>query len=249
MTSQHDYITPDWPAPPTVKAYTSTRTHGHSKAPFDEFNLAAHVDDDPTAVQKNRHQLIHALELPHAPTWLNQVHGIAVVTLDDYSGAQPEADAALTRVPNRVCTVLTADCLPLLLCDINGHEVAAVHAGWRGLLAGVIDTTLDALATAPENIVAWLGPAIGPASFEVNADIRAAYIKRDQNNEPAFQLRNESWYGDLYELARINLARRGITRVSGGNLCTYQDNHRFYSYRRAQGPTGRMASLIWIQPQ
>ncbi len=247
MNHKPNYINPDWPAPPTIKAYTSTRVNGHSKAPFDSFNLATHVEDDPEAVSQNRQQLVRELTLPHEPIWLKQVHGTTVVTLDNYSGAEPEADAALTRRPNRVCTVLTADCLPLLLCDVNGKEVAAVHAGWQGLLAGVIDAAIESLNTPPENVLAWLGPAIGPDAFEINEEIRASYISRDKNNGSAFHQRNQSWYGDLYELARINLARHGIKHVTSGNFCTYRDSQRFFSYRRAQGLTGRMATLIWIE--
>lgn len=249
MNRNNNYICPNWPAPSTIKAYTSTRTYGYSAAPFDQFNLALHVEDDPGVVQKNRHKLIKELGLPHEPVWLRQVHGINVINVHDCSDSKPKADAAFAREPNQVCVVLTADCLPVLLCDADGQEVAAIHAGWQGLLAGVIDSTIESLSTPPENILAWLGPAIGPQSFEINEKIRDDYISRDKNNEAAFQLRDQSWYGDLYKLARINLNRYGITRVSGGNFCTYQDNRRFYSYRRAKGKTGRMASLIWIQPQ
>jgi len=249
MQEQANYICPDWPAPDHIKAYTSTRVNGHSKAPFDSFNLALHVQDDPKTVGKNRQQLVTELALPHEPIWLEQVHGTAVISINSSLKGALTADAAVAHEPNRVCTVLTADCLPVLLCDVDGKAVAAIHAGWRGLLAGVIDATVEALSIPPENILAWLGPAIGPEAFEINEEIRYLYIDRDKNNVSAFHKRNNSWYGDLYELARINLSRFDITRVSGGNLCTYHDKQQFFSYRRAKGPTGRMATMIWIEGQ
>lgn len=247
MKQTANYICPEWPAPNYIKAYTTTRVTGHSKVPFDNFNLAMHVEDDPKAVTKNREQLINELKLPHEPIWLHQVHGTAVVSINGSLKDEPAADAAITHEHNRICTVLTADCLPILLCDAEGKAVAAIHAGWRGLLAGVIDNAVEALSLPPENILAWLGPAIGPEAFEINEEIRSSYIDRDKNNEPAFHKHNQSWYGDLYELARINLSRYGITRVSGGNFCTFRDKERFFSYRRAKGPTGRMATMIWIE--
>ena len=243
----NNYLCPDWPAPPNIKAYTTTRLNGHSIAPFDSFNLAAHVEDNPAAVLKNRQQLITECALPHEPVWLKQVHGTEVIPLDDYAGREPTADAAFAQKTNRVCAVLTADCLPILICDKNGQKVAAIHGGWQGLLAGVIDATLEAISTPSEDLLVWLGPAIGPEAFEINEDIRTAFLKRDPNNEIAFHQHRQSLYGNLYQIARINLARYGIFDIHGGNFCTYQDDKRFYSYRRAQGLTGRMASLIWIQ--
>lgn len=242
-----NYLKPDWPAPPSIKAFTTTRKFGHSKAPYDKFNLADHVEDDPEAVKKNRQQLREELALPTQPLWIHQVHGTKVISLDEVHDSSPEADAVITQSPHRVCAVLTADCLPILLCNSEGNEVGAIHAGWKGLLAGVIDSTLEALNTPNEQLMVWLGPAIGPDAFEVDAEIRDAYMKRNLNNQSAFKEKEGHWHGDIYQLAKINLLQLGVHQVYGGNFCTYTDEQRFYSFRRSKGVTGRMASIIWIE--
>ncbi|HLA32603.1 MAG TPA: peptidoglycan editing factor PgeF [Pseudomonas sp.] len=242
MSWAHDWLTPDWPAPVWVKACITTRSGGISSAPFDSFNLGAHVDDDPVAVTKNRQRLIS--QLGCKPAWLRQVHGVAVVPAEP--GEVLEADASWTATPGVACTVMTADCLPVLFCDRAGSRVAAAHAGWRGLAGGVLEATLDALAVAPEDVLAWLGPAIGPHAFEVGAEVREAFMATHPQAAEAFvaSVNPDRYMADIYQLARIRLAARGVTAVYGGGFCTYSDP-RFYSYRRA-AQTGRFASLIWL---
>lgn len=238
----HDWIVPDWPAPARVKACVTTRAGGVSVAPFDSLNLGTHVGDDPVAVKKNRQRLLS--QLGCKPAWLQQVHGIDVVEAAPETLA--EADASWTATPGIACTVMTADCLPVLFCDRNGTRVAAAHAGWRGLAAGVLEATLDALAVAPEDTLVWLGPAIGPQAFEVGAEVREAFVSQHAQAAQAFgeSLNPGRYMADIYELARIRLAARGVAAVYGGGFCTYSDP-RFYSYRRA-ARTGRFASLIWL---
>lgn len=238
----HDWIVPDWPAPARVKACVTTRAGGVSVAPFDSLNLGTHVGDDPVAVKKNRQRLLS--QLGCKPAWLQQVHGIDV--LEAAPETLAEADASWTATPGIACTVMTADCLPALFCDRNGTRVAAAHAGWRGLAAGVLEATLDALAVAPEDTLVWLGPAIGPQAFEVGAEVREAFVSQHAQAAQAFgaSLNPGRYMADIYELARIRLAARGVTAVYGGDFCTYSDP-RFYSYRRA-AQTGRFASLIWL---
>lgn len=245
-------ILPDWPAPASVHAFVTTRRlSGVSLPPYDDGNLGDHVGDDPDAVRRNRALLQRALDLPAAPQWLQQVHGTAVFDADQkpaHDASPPVADAARTTLPSRVIAVLTADCLPILLCAEDGSEVAAVHAGWRGLAAGVIEATVDAMQTPAPRLLAWLGPAIGPGAFEVGAEVRAAFADHDAESAAAFRPHaidaGKHWC-DLYALARLRLRRLGIERASGGDLCTVSDAGRFYSHRRDR-VTGRMASLIWI---
>lgn len=238
----HDWLTPQWPAPLRVRACVTTRSGGVSLAPFDSFNLGEHVEDDPVAVAKNRQRLVSLLGCK--PAWLRQVHGTAVVQAEP--GQAPEADASWTATPGIACTVMTADCLPLLFCDRAGSRVAAAHAGWRGLAAGVLEATLDVLAVAPSEVLVWLGPAIGPQAFEVGGEVREAFVAAHPQAAAAFgpASRAGHYLADLYQLARIRLAARGVTAVYGGDFCTYSDP-RFYSYRRA-ARTGRFASLIWL---
>ncbi|MFZ3205803.1 MAG: peptidoglycan editing factor PgeF [Pseudomonas sp.] len=242
MSWAHDWLTPDWPAPVWVKACITTRSGGISSAPFDSFNLGEHVEDDPVAVTKNRQRLIS--QLGCKPAWLRQVHGVAVVPAEP--GEVLEADASWTATPGVACTVMTADCLPVLFCDRAGSRVAAAHAGWRGLAGGVLEATLDALAVAPEDVLAWLGPAIGPHAFEVGTEVREAFMATHPQAAEAFvaSVNPDRYMADIYQLARIRLAARGVTAVYGGGFCTYSDP-RFYSYRRA-AQTGRFASLIWL---
>jgi len=238
-------IYPDWPAPVNVKAVTTTRLGGVSKLPYDSFNLADHVGDEPDAVQQNRDCLQQSLQLPAAPAWLNQVHGDTVVDVGQ-CGGQPSADAGFSTRTGLVCAVLTADCLPVLLCDRDGTRVAAAHAGWRGLAAGILESSIRALNTDPGQLLVWLGPAIGPAAFEVGDEVRRAFVDQHAQAAGAFNATTDGrWLADLYRLARIRLQTVGVQAIYGGGLCTFSDRERFYSYRR-DGATGRMASLIWL---
>ncbi|WP_295389857.1 peptidoglycan editing factor PgeF [uncultured Thiodictyon sp.] len=238
-------IRPDWPAPPWVQACCTTRSGGVSTGVWAGLNLGDHVGDEPRHVARNRAALRTALNLPADPLWLNQVHGCTVA---QSATAVPgcTADAAVACRPGAVCAVLTADCLPLLICDRRGRRVAAVHAGWRGLAAGVIEGTLKALGESPADLLVWLGPAIGPAAFVVGPEVRAAFLAADPAAIGAFQpAAGDRWLADLFALARARLAQAGVTRVYGGGDCTYSDPERFFSFRR-DGVTGRMASLIWL---
>ncbi|VAX04773.1 FIG00003370: Multicopper polyphenol oxidase [hydrothermal vent metagenome] len=236
----------DWPAPKNVRAATTSRIGGVSRAPFDSFNLADHVGDHPVAVLANRELLLEELALPAEPTWLKQVHGSRVISLDGSSIKLPEADASVSTEPGRVCAVLTADCLPVLFCDRAGTRVAAAHAGWRGLATGVLEATVAQMAVAPDEIMAWLGPAIGPPAFEVGTDVRTAFVDGDATSATAFvALGDGRWLANIDSLARQRLARAGVTAVYGGDRCTYSEAGMFYSYRR-DGATGRMASLVWL---
>lgn len=245
MLKQPAVIWADWPAPPAVRACVSTRHGGVSNAPYDGLNLATHVGDEPAAVAQNRAMLKTLLHLPAEPVWLDQVHGVAVVNAGNTQNAC--ADASFATVRNVVCTVMTADCLPVLLCNRAGTRVAAAHAGWRGLHAGVIEAAVQALNETPDNILVWLGPAIGPQAFEVGEEVHQAFTADLPQSAEAFSAsRPGHWLADIYQLARLRLARIGITQIYGGGLCTFSDPERFYSYRR-DGKTGRMASLIWIE--
>jgi YfiH family protein len=239
------YLTPIWPAPSNVHAYTTTRQGGHSLAPYNSFNLADHVGDDITSVTKNRAILYHKLHLPSQPCWLEQTHSNVVVQAKQ-GLLKTEADACYTSTPATVCLVLTADCLPILICNRTGTEIAAIHAGWRGLAAGIIENTLAKLTSPTCELMAWLGPAIGPSAFEVGAEVYEAFNRQNPSNCQAFSpVRSERWYADLFGLAKLALARLGLTAVYGGQYCTYSDAELFFSYRR-DGQTGRLASLIWF---
>ena len=236
-------LIPDWPAPTRVRSCITTRAGGISLAPFDSFNLGTHVGDEPQAVAENRQRLSAVLGCE--PAWLQQVHGIAVVEADPQRVA--EADASWTGTPGVASAVLTADCLPVLFCDRNATRVAAAHAGWRGLAAGVLEATLATLALPAEQVLVWLGPAIGPQAFEVGAEVREAFLSDHPRAaaEAFLPSQNSGRYmADIYQLARIRLAACGVSAVYGGGGCTFTDP-RFYSYRR-QPRTGRFASLIWL---
>lgn len=238
----HDWLTPQWPAPARVKTCVTTRTGGVSVAPYDSCNLGMHVGDSLQAVQKNRQRLVSLLGCK--PAWLEQVHGVAVVEATPAQVLQ--ADASWTQKPGIACTVMTADCLPVLFCDRAGSRVAAAHAGWRGLAAGVLEATLDKLALPADQVLVWLGPAIGPQAFEVGGEVRDAFVAQHAQAAVAFQPSNNAgkFMADMYQLARIRLAERGVVAVYGGDFCTFNDP-RFYSYRRS-AQTGRFASLIWL---
>jgi YfiH family protein len=243
MNTPHDWIIPDWPAPTNIKSLITTRHGGVSDGPFASCNLGLHTGDDTAAVAANRRGLRELL--PAEPKWLNQVHGNAVVIADDLSDA-PAADASVTRKPNIVCVVMVADCLPVLLCDRDGSAVGIAHAGWRGLAAGVIENTVHAMGLPPGRMLAYLGPAIGPAAFEVGADVRDAFLPHDPAAASAFiALADNKWHADLFLLARQRLVRCGVTQIHSGGSCTASDPARFYSHRRDR-TTGRMAALIWL---
>jgi len=241
-----EFLFPDWPCPPGVRAAFSLRTGGASGGPFASFNIADHVGDDAAAVAANRARLAAALGLPAEPLWLEQVHGAGVA---DFAGPpRPQADAAIGRLPGEVCVVMVADCLPVLFADRDGSCVGAAHAGWRGLAAGVLERTVAALPVPPDRLLAWLGPAIGPAAFEVGPEVREAFVGVSPGAAAAFrQGTGDRWFADLYALARQRLAAAGVQAVHGGGWCTVADPARFYSYRR-DGATGRHAALIWRVP-
>lgn len=246
-------LRPDWPAPAAVQAVVTTRAGGVSPAPWDSLNLGTHVGDDPARVADNRARLqaaLMAIAPCSAPQWLNQVHGTVVVEAEPDAARRaalvPAADAVTTTVPGLPCVVMTADCLPVFFCDRAGTRVAVAHAGWRGLCDGVLEATVARFA-APGEVLSWLGPAIGPAAFEVGEEVRAAFLAQDAGVAHAFRPSPNAgrWLADLYALARARLAAAGVTAVSGGGLCTVSDRERFFSYRR-DGQTGRMASVIWL---
>lgn len=240
-----DWLVPDWPLPQTVRAVTTTRSNGVSTGPYRSMNPADHVGDDPAAVRTNRERLVRRLDLPAEPAWLRQVHGTRVVAAGAVT-ADTAADASWTDRPGEVCAVLTADCLPVLLGDRRGRRVAAIHAGWRGLAAGVIEATVAALQPVDDELLAWLGPAIGPAAFTVGEEVREAFVAHDPQARAAFTAGpGDRLQADLYRLARQRLAGVGVTGVFGGHWCTCSDAGRFYSYRRER-VTGRMATLIWL---
>ena len=244
-------LQPDWPAPVNVHAWSTSRVQGVSEAPYQGLNLALHVGDRSEAVQLNRQRLAQVLALPQTPLWLDQVHQQQVVNAAELVNCgeperQLEADAAYSPQAGVVCAVMTADCLPLLICNRRGDRVAAVHAGWRGLAAGVIESTLVALQQPADELLVWLGPAIGPSAFEVGEEVRQAFIAEDAETVSAFQQNRPGHYlADIYALARRRLQAFGVQAIYGGGFCTFTDANHFYSYRR-DGTTGRQASLIWF---
>ncbi|MBA1202582.1 peptidoglycan editing factor PgeF [Pseudomonas capeferrum] len=237
-------LIPDWPAPASVNACVTTRAGGVSLPPYDTFNLGDHVGDDPRAVAENRRRLSEPFGI--RPAWLRQLHGVVVADADPSIVA--EADASWTATPGIACTAMTADCLPVLFCDRAGTRVAAAHAGWRGLAGGVLEATLDRLALPAEDVLVWLGPAIGPRAFEVGLEVRDAFTSTHPQASEAFVAgeRAGKLMADIYALARIRLAARGVTAVHGGGFCTVSDP-RFFSYRRTPHG-GRFASLVWLAP-
>ena len=242
-------LVPDWPAPKNVHALQTTRNGGVSAAPYASLNLGDHVGDKPLAVERNR-MLLEPL-LPSEPVWLKQVHGTAVVDAG-HAACWPEGDACVSSHPGAVCVVMTADCLPVLLCNEQGSVVGAVHAGWRGLCDGIIESTVCAMNVPPGTLMAWFGPAIGPPAFEVGGEVREAFIARQREAAAAFvpgtagvASTSGKWLADIYQLARLRLNALGITRIYGGGLCTHSDSVRFFSYRR-DGVTGRMGTFIWL---
>jgi polyphenol oxidase len=243
-------ITPDWPASPVVRAAFTMRTGWVSAAPYDSLNLGDRIGDSSDAVAENRRRVRERLGLTAEPVWLEQVHGVEVVDLDAEPAAAmpPVADASMTRSAGRVCAIRVADCMPVLFASRAGSGIGAAHAGWRGLAGGVLEATVRRLRTPPSQLIAWMGPAIGPDHFEVGDDVRAAFMAADANAASAFVANARGrWQCDLYAIARRRLAAIGVSGVYGGGWSTFADRARFFSYRR-DGQCGRMAALIWIEP-
>ena len=237
---RHDWIQADWPAPPNVRAVSTTRSGGVSRGPWFSFNLGLHGGDDPSHVEQNRASL--SAVLPSPAHWLRQVHGTSVLRYATRFTGEREGDALVSFEPRQVCVVLTADCLPVLFCNRRGDRVGIAHAGWRGLANGILEATVRALDEAPGELMAWMGPAIGPQSFEVGSDVAEAFPREF----PAgFTAHGGRFLLDIYALAKLKLAALGVHAVYGGAYCTMSDPERFFSYRR-DGVTGRMASLIWL---
>ena len=254
MTLQSaQWLIPQWPAPPTVRALSTWRVGGASREPYASLNLGEHVDDAPFAVAKNRRTLTEAAGLPAEPCWLTQVHGRQVLDLDRPAVAAPgmasassPADAAVSGRPGTVCAILTADCLPVLLAAGSGERVGAAHAGWRGLAGGVIEAAVQAMGTPPAGMLAWLGPAIGPTHFEVGPEVRDDLLRADPGGDGAFTRNTQGRFmADLFALAQRRLASVGVVHVYGGGECTYSQPDKYFSHRRDRR-TGRQATLIWM---
>lgn len=240
-----NWILPNWPAPASVKALSSTRIGGFSLPPYAGLNLGMHVGDDPVTVARNRNLLQQQANMPGSPVWLNQTHSTVVLEVDQPTCDVLNADGVWTSSARVVCSAMTADCLPVLICNTDGSKVAAVHAGWRGLSSGIVENALAQFKH--QDVLVWLGPAIGPQAFEVGDDVLAAFCAADDQAAQAFQPGKQTgkWWADMNQLTRLRLAKLGIDRVFDNNLCTYQHADTFYSYRR-DGVTGRQASFIWI---
>lgn len=237
-----DWLEADWPAPDFIKAGITLRQGGVSKKPYDSLNLASHVGDELKAVKKNR----ESLDVPSEPQWLEQVHSTKAILLPN-EVAVPKADASYTFENNIVCAVMTADCLPLLITDITGSCVAAIHAGWRGLCDGIIEETIKQLPAESASLLVWLGPAIGPAVYEIGEDVYDAFTKDDVEAKKSFSNTSDKhWLFDIYRLATLRLNRLGVNQIFGGDHCTLSEKEQFFSYRR-DNVTGRMASMIWIE--
>jgi len=255
MTDVSRFIVPDWQVPAHVNALSTTRKGGISQGAFSSNNLALHVNDMPSVVEKNRALLRKNAGLTVEPVWLTQTHSATVVDIGDEQGgamagekaAEPvRADASFSSKPGKVCVVMTADCLPLLLCDKKGTQVAAIHAGWRGLLNGIIENTVNMFSVPGADIIAWFGPAIGPKAFEVGREVKELFVNQDIDALKAFrQCSEDKWLANIYALAAMRLKNLGVAEISGGQYCTFRDGSRFYSYRRDQ-VCGRMATLVWL---
>jgi YfiH family protein len=242
MNRNNLFLRPDWPAPDNIHAATTLRTGGHSLEPYDSLNMAMHVGDDSGKVKLNRDKVKAGLNLPNEPLWLTQTHSTIAVEATSVE-TTAHADASYTAKPNTVCVVMTADCLPILLCATDGSEIAAIHAGWRGLVDGILDNTVAALTA--QTVMAWLGPAIGSQHFEVGEDVCSAYLARSKAYQCGFiQITPDKWLADIYTLASVNLRALGISLIFGGGQCTYTDRQHYFSYRRDK-TTGRMATFIW----
>jgi len=240
-------ITPDWPLDSGVRVLTTTRQGGISNGAYDSLNMSEQVGDDTNAVIHNQKLCLATHRLPHAPRWLRQVHGTRTVDVSNLKSAVDlEADAAYTNTPNRVCAILTADCLPIVLCDDQFQEVAAVHAGWRGLMHGVLQSTISRFAATSTRLLAWIGPGISRSAYRVDPAFRGRFLDEDPGIDHAFWNEDGQWHADLYAIAESRLRASGVTNVSCYKGCTFAEPERFYSYRR-DGVTGRMATFAWIE--
>lgn len=248
MSKEPEFIYPEWEAPEHVRALTTTRVGGYSKVPFDSFNFSLRSGDDIEVVKRNRAFLVKSANLPSEPVWLRQAHGNRVVdaaTTESYT----EADGSYADQPGVVCVVLTADCCPVFLCDRQGSRVAVLHAGWRGLARGVVEEGVRQVGLPGSELMAWLGPAIGPAAFEVGDEVREAFSEKCLDAAEAFaKNQNGKWLADIYALATRCLKVAGVESISGGTYCTVRDREKFFSYRRDR-ICGHMASLIWLAPR
>ncbi len=245
----NSYIIPNWPAPKNIRAYTSTRLDGFSGSPYDSFNLSLATGDAKESVLKNRQKLYRDLDIKGEPFWLQQEHSnIILATTNNILPCPPTADASFTRKINDVCIVLTADCVPILLCDNQGTMVAAVHAGWKGIVQGIIENSIGALGVNPSQLLAWLGPAIGPHAFQVGPEMVDIFHQKFLNCRPAFRKVGASYFGDLYQLATHCLKMAGVQNIYGGEFCTFSQKDIFYSHRRDGKKSGRIASMIWLAP-
>ncbi len=244
---QYEWVKPNWSAPENVVCFSTTRRGGASQGKFASLNLGAHVADNAQHVKTNREILVRELQLPSEPIWLEQQHGKQIIKLMSTRTNNIQADAAYATGPGGVCAVLTADCLPVLFCDREGGSVAAAHAGWRGLLNGVLESTLKAFPVEVDKVVCWLGPAIGPSKFEVGGELKQAFVNKDLRHEAAFQpSQADKYLANIYQLAKNILTTNGVDAIFGGGYCTYTEKERFFSYRR-DGATGRMATVIWLK--
>ena len=240
-----EYIIPNWPAPKNIRCVTTTRVGGYSQHEYDSLNMGGHVKDDFSNVEKNRDVVKKELQLPNEPVWLEQVHGSKVFELGNAIPKSNTSDASYTKEAGVVCAVLTADCLPVAFCDQAGEHVAVAHAGWRGLINGVLENTLQALPVENDKIMCWLGPAIGPNKFEVGEEVVEKFVLIDEKHKNAFVEKNNGKYlANIYQLAKNILAKNNVEAVDGGVHCTFSESDKFYSYRR-DGKTGRMATLVW----
>ena len=242
MSDKLNLIIPNWPAPANIHALQTNRDKGVSLAPYNSLNLGSHVGDNPMHVAQNRQLL--SQHLPSEPVWLNQVHGINVVDAAQ-TDCVPDADASFTTRKNVVCVTMTADCLPILVCDTAGTTIASIHAGWRSLCDGVIEATIAKMQINSSDLLAWLGPAIGPNAFEVGAEVREQFIAKDAKAELAFKKHGDKYLADIYQIATQRLNNLGVKQIYGGGECTFTDKDQFFSFRR-DGVTGRMATLIWL---
>jgi|WetSurMetagenome_2_1015567.scaffolds.fasta_scaffold142218_2 polyphenol oxidase len=249
------YLQPDWPAPAKIRAYTTTRHGGFSTGPYASFNLGINTNDEFATIAANHKKLRSDLKLPSEPCWLNQIHSNKVLCVDATFTSKTidkNADATFTYIPNVICSVLTADCIPIMLCDTNATVVAAIHAGWKSIVAGIIEATIDAInkqrsSHSVLDLLVWLGPAIGPQAFYVGSEVRAKFLACDSTAKDAFvQTATKQWLANIYLLAKQRFWSKGITNIFGGEFCTFNNCDMFYSYRRDNGITGRMANLIWI---
>lgn len=241
------YIPAIWPAPKNVRAYTTKRTGGISSAPYDSFNFSLLTGDNEKNVLANRKKLQQELQLPQEPFWLKQEHTSIAICIEENTQPKPVvADASFTRAIGPICVVMTADCVPILVCDEKGSIVAAIHAGWKGIAAGIIAATLKAMNTEPTQLLAWLGPAIGPNAFKVNQDVYEIFCKKTPECVNAFNKKGGALFANIYELATIHLKKAGVTKIYGGDYCTFTQKELFFSYRRDGEKSGRMASMIWL---